>query len=109
MSELKYRTAEHGGADEAEIIHLHQLLRVATADYVTSHADPRQAMAMLMTAMPTYAGVLFGTLMLMGEVSQQDTRRMADSVARNFRSGIKVGLSRAKRAASETGFMGTEQ
>jgi hypothetical protein len=103
---LRSRSAEHGSAEEGEIVFLSNLIRAATADYVTSHPDPRHAMALLMTALPMYAGSLFATLMFTGDVGQQDTARMAKMVAKNFREGIKVGVSRAHRVAQETGFDG---
>lgn len=109
MGDLTTRLAAPGSDEQLEVIVLCELLRQATEHYVSSSGDPRHAMALLMTALPMYAGTIFGTLMVMGEVTQQDTARMAKMVQTNFLQGIKVGLSRASRAAKETGFMGAVQ
>ena len=107
--DLHLRMAKPGSSEHHEVVLLHELICAATADYVSNHHDPRFAMRLLMSVLPSYAGSLFATLMFMGEVRSQDTARMVKSVGVNFRSGIKVGLNRAKRVASETGYMGTEQ
>lgn len=103
---MKTMHAGPGSPEQDEVMILHELIRAATADYVTGHADPRHAMALLMSVLPSYSGTLFATLQFMGEVTQGDTARMAKLITKNFREGIKVGLTRATRLARDEGYMG---
>jgi hypothetical protein len=64
--------------------------------------DPVHMTALLMSALPTFAGVLFGELVISGIAKDADQKRTADSAARNFRQGVKVGKARAVRIARET-------
>lgn len=63
--------------------------------------DPRDGISALMTAASMYAGSQFGTLLVLGAVDQKDTRRAVEAAGRNFREGIKVGLTRAARIEAE--------
>jgi|TARA_R100001224_G_scaffold30488_2_gene16778 hypothetical protein len=109
MDSKQFREAAPGSAQHQEVAALTEMLRSATAGYVTSHPDPRAAMSLLMTSMQSYSGILFGQLLYMGEVPQQDTARAAKMASRNFREGIKVGLARSQRVGREIGFEGTQQ
>ncbi|WP_288989859.1 hypothetical protein [uncultured Sphingopyxis sp.] len=109
MESKQFREAAPGSTQHQEVAALNEMLRSATAQYVATHPDPRVAMSLLMTALQSHSGILFGQLLYMGEVPQQDTARAAKMAARNFREGIKVGLARSQRIGREVGFEGTQQ
>lgn len=109
MDSKQFRKAKPGSEQHKEVAALNEILREATADYVTSHPDPRVAMSLLMTALQSHSGIVFGQLLYMGEVPQQDTARAAKMASRNFREGIKVGLARSQRVGREMGYEGTQQ
>ena len=104
MSEepLKFSEAVEGDGRQEAVMHLVALMHsVAGPASFGLFPDPRDGIAVLVTAANMYAGAQFGTLMLMGEVTQQDTKRAADMAARNFREGIKVGLAHGRRVETE--------
>lgn len=78
-----------------------EAMRAATTPYVELAGDPRDGLSALMTAANMFAGAQFGTLLVLGAVNQQDTRRAAEAASRNFREGVKIGTRRATRVARE--------
>lgn len=105
----QFRKATGDSAETAEIAMLCETIRQAFEPYVAEHDDPRHPMAMLMTALPMYAGSLFAALVFAGEIDPKALARMAQACAHNFREGHKVGLRRAARVAQETGAFGATQ
>jgi len=79
-----------------------ETMRATTASLVMSVDDPRDGLSALMTAANMFAGSQFGALLVVGAVTQQDTKRAADAASRNFREGVKVGLRHATRVARQT-------
>lgn len=79
------------------------LMREATAAFVEQQPDPRDGLTIVMTAAAIFAGVQAGTLMAMGELRQQDRRRLGEAALHNFRQGIDFGLNRGLRIATEEG------
>ena len=68
---------ESGSSTHIEVVAVCEMIRKATARYVTEARDPREALAVLMTALPNYAGTLFATLMLTGDINPQEQARAA--------------------------------
>ena len=107
--DLPFRTSTHTREEAEEMAMLANLFSAATQPYFAASADHRQAVSMMMAALPMYAGHLFASLMFAGDVDQKHQARMAKSAAHNFREGVKVGLKVNARHAKETGMMGGVQ
>lgn len=99
--ELKSRVLAEVDPMYQLVIDMVEAMRAATAPLTAQAEDPRDAMSAIMTAASMFAGAQFGTLLLLGEVRQQDIRRAAEAAARNFREGVKVGTNRAARVAAQ--------
>lgn len=109
MSEGSVKTAAGDSDEMADVRLIIDLIQPALAKYVANHADPRQAMAYMITALPLYAGTAFANLVFMGDMDQAQKARMAKACSHNFRQGVEVGLRRASRVMRETGAMGATQ
>lgn len=98
--EMKVGLAQLGDPEFETIIGMVEHLRASTVDLILGAPDPIHAHAQLMTACAMYAGTLFGTLLVAGNAKEQDKRRAAETVTRNFRTGIDVGRRRGMRVAA---------
>lgn len=99
MSEMEMR--EGDASDQNEIFAMCELLRSAAAPVLAGSIDtidPNQ-IAKMHAAAAVFAGILFGELIVFGLAREQDKRRAADGVAKNFRSGIDIGKKHALRVA----------
>jgi len=83
------------------IFELMNAMKLASLPCMSMTEDPRDAMSAVMTAAAMLAGAQFGSLMVLGAVRQQDTRRAVETFGRNFREGIKVGQAQAARFEQE--------
>ena len=96
MSDLEMR---YGGKEE--IFAMCDALREAAIPFIAADAasiDPNR-IAMMHAAAAVFSGILFGELIAMGDASDQDKRRAADGVAKNFRIGIDIGKRHTLRVA----------
>lgn len=67
-------------------------------------ADPN-ASGKLMCALSMFAGSICGELIGVGLVPEQQKRKIAESMSRNFRSGIDAGKRKVARVAAEEGML----
>ncbi|MHA3791473.1 hypothetical protein [Sphingomonas sp. YL-JM2C] len=93
--------AEDGGALHVEIVKMVQFLHEASRPLFEGASDVIGDRSKLMSAAATFAGAIFGELIIAGVVTDQDKRRGAEVMARNFRSGIDAGKRMALRVATE--------
>jgi len=98
---VRFSQAQDGDGRQEIAMEMFEAIKQALAPIVMATPDPRDGIAMTITAANMFAGAQWGTLLHMGEVTTQDTKRSADMAARNFREGIKVGLAHAKRVEIE--------
>jgi hypothetical protein len=103
--DIQLRMTQQGDPEFAEVVMFAEAIRAALAPLIMD--DPNRV-AKAMTAACMFAGTMFGTLIVMGLATDQDTKRTADSMRANFRSGIDVGKKRALRLEAEM-FGGTKQ
>ena len=101
-TDVELKIAQPGSVEHDDTSEIITALHHATADLRLNADDPVHMTSLLMTALPTFAGILFGELVVMGIAKDSDQKRTADSAARNFRQGAKVGKARAMRLARET-------
>lgn len=97
---VELRTTSAGDPQFDQIAAMIEHLQAATAPLIDIEAGPNQ-LALLMTACSMFAGTLLGTLIVAGVASDQDKRRITDSMAKNFRTGIDAGKRRALRLAAD--------
>lgn len=98
---VKISHAQEGDGTMQMAMAMHNAMQEAMLPFFAAEADPRAAMGIAISAACMFAGAQWGTLLYMGEVRQQDTKRGVDLVGRNFREGIKIGLNHAKRVETE--------
>ncbi|MFE8106951.1 hypothetical protein [Sphingomonas melonis] len=104
--ELQTRELAQGDVLHGMILELLNAMKLATTPYMSMADDPRDAMSAVMSAASMLAGAQFGSLMVLGAVSPQDTRRAVEAAGRNFREGIKIGQSQAARIEREANIGG---
>ncbi len=104
--ELKTRAISHDEPLNDIVFSMVNAMKLACSPYVSQAGDPRDGMSAMMTAAAMLAGAQFGSLMVLGAVRQQDTKRAVDAAGRNFREGIKVGMSQAARFEQEANIGG---
>ena len=93
--------AQPGDGRQELVMEMMGAIQQALTAFVLAAPDPRDGIAMTITAANMFAGARWGAMLHMGEVTTQDTKRGADLAARNFREGIKIGLAHAKRVEIE--------
>jgi hypothetical protein len=78
---------------------------------VAGNSDPSdiQQLGYAMAAASIFAGTLLGKLIVAGLVDEKDKRRMTESMAKNYRSGIDIGRKAGLRVAAEMGAGETRQ
>lgn len=102
MSGPDLRIATAGDDEFAQIIAMVEVIHKATAPLISESLNARQAHGYLMVAAAMFAGSICGSMIVLGDVRDQDKKRMTDSMARNFREGIDVGKRRTARILTET-------
>jgi len=104
--ELQTRAITEGETLDVMVFSMVNAMKLACGPYLHMVDDPRDAMSAVMTAASMLAGAQFGSLMVLGAVRPQDTKRAVDAAGRNFREGIKVGQSQAARFEQEANIGG---
>lgn len=98
MSGFNMREAGQGQAGHDETVHLMEMFRAVLA---TVQPEPgANELSIAMTAACTFAGTMFGTLIVAGVATDQDKRRVTEAMMRNFRSGIDIGKRKALDVAA---------
>lgn len=95
--QIEMREADRG--DREEIQRMVEIYRFATSQLIDAE-DPNQ-ISMAMAAACTFAGCMFGTLIIAGLAKDGDKRRVTESMMTNFRSGIDIGKQSALTIAAE--------
>ncbi len=89
--------ADPASCDKIE--HFIMLMRIALAPVFNEHPDDipmNQSYAMTAAAM--FAGMTAGHMIALGVLEDKDQRRAGMMVLTNFRNGVKVGKSEARKA-----------
>lgn len=105
IDEIGLAQVEQGSPEQEQIVEITELFRKVLTDAGIVWTDPFYA-PLVMTAASSFAGMVFGTLIVMGVADDKDKRRITESMAHNFREGIKVGKTRAARIEQESGMTG---
>lgn len=93
-------TQQFGRADaqaHAEIMGLVNMLKAATAEFITSSNDIPEAQNRLAAAAAIFSGTLLGQMIVMGVLTDQQQRAMVEIMAANVRQGVRIGKSAATR------------
>lgn len=85
-----------------EVLALANLMKLATAPYIKDAPDMPEAINRVATAAAIFSGAMIGHLILMGDLPEQQQRRIVEVMAANVRQGIKIGKDHTARVAVET-------
>lgn len=99
--DIQLQTATSGSPEHERIVQMIEIFRASLAACEVHWTDPMEA-SFVMTAASMFAGSVFGTLIATGVAEEKDKRRITESMAHNFREGIKAGKLRAERIRAET-------
>jgi ABC-type methionine transport system ATPase subunit len=88
-------------SEHAKIAAICMHLEQVTAPLIAEAADQVELTSQMITAACTFAGTLFGKLIIAGVATDQDKRKATEVAAKNFRSGIEIGKKAAMRVACE--------
>jgi len=106
MSDPKMFVAAQGGPEQALIVQLVDMFRHVVASTCPSEDLAPEHNSYAMTAACMFAGSILGTMIYADLVTEAQAEAIIDSMTRNIRSGIGVGMRRATRVEREMGVGG---
>jgi hypothetical protein len=92
-------TTDHG----QEITRLIECVQQVLVREINESPNSDQAMSFALTALPTYAGIIFASMLVNGAAEPAQQAKMVKSMGHNFREGVKIGLRRAERLVRQNG------